>query len=61
MKVRLTSMSGNVKDIHFQTREQVEWFIKELPNDLDADKRLKITCDLLGIDGYMQGKKPVVG
>lgn len=57
MKVRLTTMSGTVKDIHFQTKEQVLHFIDELPNDLEKNLRLKITCDLLGIDGYLQGKK----
>ncbi len=55
MKVRLTTMSGNVKDIHFQTKEQVLHFIDELPKELGRHDRLKITCDLLGIDGYIQG------
>lgn len=56
MKVRLTTMSGNVKDIHFQTKEQVLHFIDELPKELRPNDRLKITCDLLGIDGYVQGR-----
>lgn len=50
-------MSGTTKDIYFQTREQVENFVAELPNDLGQNDRLKITCDLLGIDGYLQGRK----
>jgi len=57
IRVRLTAMSGITKDIYFQTREQVEKFISELPNDLGEHQRLKITCDILGIDGYLQGRK----
>lgn len=59
MKVRLTTMNGNTKDIHFQSKEQVLHFIDELPNDLHVNNRLKITCDILGIDGYIQGKSLV--
>lgn len=57
IRVRLTAMSGITKDIYFQNREQVENFVAELPNDLRVNQRVKITCDLLGIDGYLQGKK----
>lgn len=52
-------MNGNTKDIHFQSKEQVLHFIDELPNDLHVNNRLKITCDILGIDGYIQGKSLV--
>jgi hypothetical protein len=55
MKVRLTTMSGSTKDINFQSREQVMKFLEQLPKDLRVNDRLKVTCDLLGIDGYVQG------
>jgi hypothetical protein len=48
-------MSGSTKDINFQSREQVMKFLEQLPKDLRVNDRLKVTCDLLGIDGYVQG------
>ena len=48
-------MNGNTKKLRFQTKEQVLNFIDELPKELKPEQRLKITCDLLGIDGYIQG------
>jgi hypothetical protein len=50
-------MSGITKDLYFQSREQVENFVSQLPNDLGKNQRVKITCDILGIDGYLQGNK----
>lgn len=60
IKLRLTAMSGNTKDIYFQTREQVENFINELPNELGSNQRVKITCDILGIDGYLMSKSVAI-
>jgi hypothetical protein len=60
IKVRLTAMSGTTKDIYFQTKEQVENFINELPNELGPNQRVKITCDILGIDGYLMSKSVAV-
>ena len=57
MNLTLTSMNGNTKHLRFQTKEQILNFIDALPHELKPEQRLKITCDLLGIDGYVQGNR----
>lgn len=55
MKVRLTSMAGNTRDINLKSEEEVFDFIELYRSTLLKNQRVKITCDLLGIDGYVQG------
>ena len=55
MKVTITSMSGNTKDINLMTKQEVYDFIELYKSTLLENQRVKITCDLLGIDGYLQG------
>jgi hypothetical protein len=55
MKVTLTSMQGNTRDINLDTKELVMDFIDIYKSTLLPHQRVKITCDLLGIDGYLQG------
>ena len=55
MKVTLTSMSGNTHNISLMTRQEVLDFIDLYKLTLQKNQRVKITCDLLGIDGYLQG------
>ena len=55
MKITITSMSGNTKDINLMTKQEVYDFIELYKSTLLKNQRVKITCDLLGIDGYMQG------
>jgi hypothetical protein len=55
MKVTLTSMLGNTKDINLMTKQEVYDFIDLYKTTLKENQRVKITCDLLGIDGYLQG------
>ena len=55
MKVTLTSMQGNTKDISLMTKQEVYDFIDLYKSTLQKNQRVKITCDLLGIDGYLQG------
>ena len=55
MKVTLTSMLGNTKDINLMTKQEVLDFISLYRSTLKENQRVKITCDLLGIDGYLQG------
>jgi hypothetical protein len=57
MKLTLTSMQGNTKHIKLASREQVLEFIELYQKTLHANQRIKVTCDLIGIDGYMQGDK----
>lgn len=59
MKVTITSMSGNTSTMELPTREQVEYFIDLYRKNLKTNQRVKITCDLLGIDGYLQGTAPI--
>jgi hypothetical protein len=55
MKVTITSMQGNTRDINLMTKEEVLDFIKIYRSTLKTNQRVKITCDLVGIDGYLQG------
>jgi hypothetical protein len=56
MKVTLTSMQGNTRDINLMTKQEVYDFIDLYKATLQKNQRVKITCDLLGIDGYLQGQ-----
>jgi hypothetical protein len=57
MKVTLTSMSGNTRNINLMSRQEVYDFIELYKSTLLENQRVKITCDLLGIDGYLQGTR----
>lgn len=55
MKITLTSMSGNTRNINLMSKQEVYEFIELYKSTLQKNQRVKITCDLLGIDGYLQG------
>jgi hypothetical protein len=55
MKVTLTSMQGNTRDINLMSKQEVYDFIDLYKSTLQKSQRVKVTCDLLGIDGYLQG------
>jgi hypothetical protein len=55
MKVTLTSMSGNTHNMNLMSKQEVYDFIELYKSKLRSNQRVKITCDLLGIDGYLQG------
>ena len=59
MKVRLTSMLGDTKDITIDAynKTDVLKFIELYKNNLGKNQRVKITCDVVGIDGYIQGTR----
>lgn len=59
MKLRLTSMQGATKDINIdaQTKTDVLKFIELYKNTLTKNQRVKITCDVVGVDGYLQGTR----
>ena len=57
MKVTLTSMSGNTHNMNLMTKQEVLDFIRLYKSTLKENQRVKITCDLLGIDGYLQGTR----
>lgn len=58
MKLKITSMNGKEFDMDLPTKENVYYFIDMYRNTLKRNQRVKITCDLLGIDGYLQGTAP---
>ena len=55
MKVTLTTMQGNTRNIDLMTKQDVYEFIELYKSTLLPNQRVKITCDLLGISGYLQG------
>ena len=55
MKVTLTSMQGNTHTMNLMTKQEVYDFIELYKTTLKENQRVKITCDILGIDGYLQG------
>jgi len=55
MKLTITSMQGNTRDITLMSKQEVYDFIELYKATLHKNQRVKITCDLLGIDGYLQG------
>jgi hypothetical protein len=55
MKVTLTSMQGNTRNIDLSSKQEVLDFIDLFKSTLHENQRVKVTCDLLGIDGYLQG------
>jgi hypothetical protein len=55
MKVTITSMQGNTRDINLMTKQEVLDFIELFKSTLHKNQRVKVTCDLIGIDGYLQG------
>jgi hypothetical protein len=48
-------MSGNTRNIDLMTKQQVLEFIELYRSTLFKNQRVKVTCDLVGIDGYLQG------
>jgi hypothetical protein len=59
MKVTLTTMAGNTRNINLATKEEVYDFIDLFKSTLLPSQRIKITCDLLGVDGYLQGENKI--
>jgi hypothetical protein len=55
MKVTITSMSGNTRNINLMSKQEVLQFIELYRSTLKKNQRVKVTCDLVGIDGYLQG------
>ena len=58
MKLKITSMNGKEMDMDLPTKENVYYFIEMYRKSLKRNQRVKINCDILGIDGYLQGTSP---
>ena len=50
-------MQGNTRKINLMSKQEVLDFIELFKSTLHENQRVKVTCDLLGIDGYLQGTK----
>jgi hypothetical protein len=57
MKITLTSAQGNTRNINLTSKQEVYDFIDLFKATLNKNQRVRITCDLLGINGYIQGTK----
>jgi hypothetical protein len=55
MQITLTSMQGNTRKINLNNKQEVYDFIELFKSTLLPNQRMKITCDVLSIDGYLQG------
>jgi hypothetical protein len=55
MKITLTSMQGNTRNINLASKQEVYDFIDLFKSTLLPNQRVKVTCDVLSIDGYLQG------
>lgn len=56
MQITLTSMQGNTRKINLNDKQEVYDFIELFKSTLHKNQRVKVTCDILGIDGYLQGE-----
>jgi hypothetical protein len=59
MKITLTSMQGNTRNINLNNKQEVYDFIDLYKSTLQPSQRVKITCDVLSIDGYLQGASKI--
>jgi hypothetical protein len=56
-QIRIETVSGEVKKINLTTKGAARDFIKAYPNHLTVGTRVKLDCDLLGVSGYVSGRK----
>ena len=52
-------MQGNIRHINLPTTREVYDFIELFKATLLPNQRVKITCDVLSIDGYLQGENKI--
>jgi hypothetical protein len=48
-------MAGNTRNINLKSKQEVYDFIELFKSTLHPTQRVKITCELIGLDGYLQG------
>ena len=56
-QIVIETVSGSRQKINLWTKGAVLDFIKSYPNHLPSGTRVKLECDLLGISGYVSGRK----
>ena len=59
MNITLTTMAGNTRKINLQSKQEVYDFISLFKSTLLPNQRVKVTCDVLSIDGYLQGENKI--
>ena len=53
--VTLTTVQGTEKKMSFDQLAQVRTFVDNLPKRLNKSTRVRVDCDLLGLNGWVQG------
>ena len=53
--VTLTTTQGTEKKMSFDQLAQVRTFVDNLPKRLNKSTRVRVDCDLLGLNGWVQG------
>ncbi len=51
----LTTTQGTEKKMSFDQLAQVRTFVDNLPKRLNKSTRVRVDCDLLGLNGWVQG------
>lgn len=51
----LTTTQGTEKKMSFDQLAQVRTFVDDLPKRLSKSTRVRVDCDLLGLNGWVQG------
>ena len=51
----LTTTQGTEKKMSFDQLAQVRTFVDDLPKRLNKKTRVRVDCDLLGLNGWVQG------
>ena len=57
INLTITTMQGNTRKINLMSKQEALDFVELFKSTLHANQRVKITCDLLGINGYVQGTR----
>ena len=50
-------MQGNTRKVKLTSKQEALDFVDLFKSTLHANQRVKITCDLIGLNGYVQGTK----
>ena len=53
--ITLTTTQGTEKKMSFDQLAQVRTFVEDLPKRLNKSTRVRVDCDLLGLNGWVQG------
>ena len=56
MTITITTMAGNTRKINLSSKQEVYDVIDLFKSTLLTNQRVKITCVVLSIDGYLQGQ-----